>query len=363
MLYKVEKYGVAGNVLKCIRSFLTGRRQKVVVNGVSSDWTEVISGIPQGSVLGPLLFIIYVNDLVKIIGDESSIYLYADDTKLYRHIRCDHDRLLLQQNLNDIVEWMNKFLLKLNVDKCKVVSYGKHTTTDYKYVVNSVALENLVTIKDLGVTFINNLRFSVHITDKIKKANNMLSLINRNFKHLSPDAFLGLYKSLVRSHLEYAVQAWCPYRKGDIEMLERVQMRATKMIRGLRGKSYTQRLVYLQLPTLKYRRIRGDMIALFKIFCSNIIGNENVAPHLNLSSVVHTRGNKFKLVKSHVKYELFKNLFTNRVVDVWNSLPDDVVCAPTLGSFKTRLDRFWQHQCMLFDWEADIAGTGSRSMK
>ena len=362
LLHKVEKYGVTGNVLNWIRAFLNNRRQRVVVNGAASDWTDVISGIPQGSVLGPLLFVIYINDLVDIISNESCIYLYADDTKLYRHIRCDRDRLLLQQDLNDIVEWINKYLLKLNVNKCKVVSYGKNVT-NYVYNIDSVALENLVMFKDLGVIFDSSLKFSVHITDKIKKANNMLLLINRNFKHLSPDAFLGLYKSLVRSHLEYAVQAWCPYRKGDIEMLERVQMRATKMIHGLRGKSYTQRLMFLKLPTLKYRRFRGDMITLFKILCTNVTGNENVAPPLNLSNVSHTRGNRFKLVKSHVKYDLCKNMFTNRIVDVWNGLPDDVVSAPTLGSFKSRLDKFWQHQCMLFDWEADITGTGNRSLK
>ena len=191
----------------------------------------------------------------------------------------------------------------------------------------------------------------------------MLSLINRNFKCLSPDAFLGLYKSLVRSHLEYAVQAWCPYRKGDIEMLERVQMRATKMIHGLRGKSYTQRLMYLKLPTLKFRRVRGDMIVLYKFLCATIVGNENVAPQLNMSNVVHTRGNRFKLVKSHVKYDLCKNMFTNRIIDIWNSLPDNVVNAPTLGTFKSRIDKFWQHQSMLYDWEADISGTGNRSIQ
>ena len=92
-----------------------------------------------------------------------------------------------------------------------------------------------------------------------------------------------------------------------------------------------------------------------------MIGNENVAPHLSLSSVLHTRGNRFKLVKSHVKYKLFRSMFTNRIVDIWNGLPDAIVSAPTLDSFKSRLDKFWEHQSMFFDWEADIAGTGNRS--
>ena len=133
------------------------------------------------------------------------------------------------------------------------------------YEIDNIQLERVHNINDLGVTFDSNLKFHIHIYNIVGKAYNMLSFINRNFKNITTEVFIQLYKTMVRSKLEYAHSVWNSYMKGDIEKLERVQMRTTKMIRGMKNISYVERLKLLQLPTLRYRRQRGDMIEYFKI--------------------------------------------------------------------------------------------------
>ena len=150
---------------------------------MSSSYCPFISGIPQGSVLGPILFLIYINDLVHTLNSDPCLFLYADDAKLYRYIKCDHDRLLLQKDLDYIVNSINRFLLKLNVKKCKFVSYGRHDDNRFKYYINAEELEHRDSIKDLGVTFDSKLKFDLHILDKINKANSILGIIKRNFSN------------------------------------------------------------------------------------------------------------------------------------------------------------------------------------
>ena len=169
-----------------------------------------------------------------------------------------------------------------------------------------------------------------------------------------------LYKALVRSHLEYANAVWCPYKKGDISLLENVQKRATKLITSIKHLTYEDRLKKLKLPTLKYRRAKCDMIEVFKIlhgFYDNI-NNITLTPHVGVA----TRGNKYKLYQSSVKYDLRKHFFTNSVVSLWNSLSDDVVDSNTVNCFKGRLDEFWINQSVLYNWDADFTGTGNRSL-
>ena len=154
LLVKLKAYGIDGNILKWIENFLTGRSQKVVINGECSDTAEVTSGIPQGSVLGPLLFLVYVNDLPR--GLNCTAALFADDTKLYKIIRSDVDRAALQNDLNQVAKWSNTWQLPFNVDKCKVLSIGKRDV-ERQYTMNhGKECQNLTQVefeKDLGVTF------------------------------------------------------------------------------------------------------------------------------------------------------------------------------------------------------------------
>lgn len=292
----------------------------------------------------------------------SNIYLYADDAKIYKSVETDDDVNSLQRVVSRIKEWCNSWLLKLNVNKCKVVSYNRKEIIDSNYFIREenmdYKLEKVSSIKDLGVIFDSRLNFRQHIQDKINKAYSMIGLIKRNFIHMDKHTFVMLYKSLVRTHIEYAVSVWCPYKKGDIEDIEKIQKRATKLI-SLKKLSYKDRLIKLKLPTLKYRRLRGDMIEVFKILHNYY--DLDVAPKLVLNNTSFTRGNSLKLLNHTFRYDLRKYSFPARIVNVWNSLPNTVVQAASIDTFKNRLDRFWENQEFKYDYTADLIGAGSRS--
>ena len=197
------------------------------------------------------------------------LYLFADDAKIYCHVKDSNDKDSLQTGIENFVKWTDTWQVKLNIPKCKIIScnHRRYSANDISinYVMNHMSLGNVQEIKDLGVSYDSLLLFDKHVSEKVKKAYMMLGLIKRNFIHVSQDCFVILYKALVRSHLEYANSVWNPRRKIDIDKLERVQRRATKLIPELAKRPYSVRLKHLNLPTLKYRRYRGDMIEVFKI--------------------------------------------------------------------------------------------------
>ena len=202
LLSKLGAYGINSKILEWIKSFLCGRKHQIRINGKYSDWMEVPSGIPQGSVLGPLLFIIFINDLPQACDNSSNLFLFADDAKMFKHILNNKDSQELNYCCQQIYDWSEKWLMKLNTDKCKVLTISRNKTTiDYKYGFNTslgfVELERVQSMKDLGVIFDANLSFKDHIHEKINKAFQFIGIINRNFSDLDGDTFKMLYKSLV----------------------------------------------------------------------------------------------------------------------------------------------------------------------
>ena len=172
------------------------------------------------------------------------------------------------------------------------------------------------------------------------KAMSILQAIKRSFSSIDRKSFPILYKTYVRPHLEYCVQAWSPYLKKDTLHLEKVQQRATKLVRGLGNLPYEQRLQKLGLYSLEQRRLRGDLIETYKI----MTGKENVTSEqfFSLSEATQLRGHRLKLFKTRSRLEVRRNFFSQRVVNPWNKLTDHVVAARTTNDFKTRLDRHWQ---------------------
>jgi hypothetical protein len=363
LIDKLHSYGVNKEIIQWIKAFLCKRRQRVKINGYFSVWREVFSGIPQGSILGPILFIIFINDLVDVCGISSELFLYADDAKLFKHIRDTVDTNALQNDLDKFKQWSDRWLLKLNPKKCRVVSYGRRTVIDSDYTImdsnSATKLQRQQDIKDLGVVFDSHLKFDIHINEKVNRAYSILGIIKRNFNNISKEVFLLLYKTLVRSHLEYANTVWNPYRQQLVELIEKVQKRATKLIKECRHLDYGNRLRKLDLPTLVYRRYRGDMIMVYNI----LTGKYDCACGLTLHRVTSTltRGNRFKLLHHQVHYDLRKYFFSTRVTHIWNSLPDYVVSADSINIFKKHLDIFWANQEMKFNWKAVITGIGNRS--
>ncbi len=203
----------------------------------------------------------------------------------------------------------------------------------------------------------DNPEFEQHISEKVKKANQMFGLLQRTFEHLDETTFLPLYKSLVRTHLDFASSVWRPTKMKHIEMLESVQRRATKQLPGFGHLSYADRLKKLELPTLSYHRLRGDLIETYKMLSGEDYDNE-VANflQLNQSSTTNLRGHSKKLFLPRAESNLRMNSFTIRIVKVWNSLPEQVINAPNINSFKNRLDTFLMNQDMYYeDFKAEVS--------
>ncbi len=220
LINKLKAYGINDPILGWIKSFLENRKQQISVEGEASEWKEVTSGIPQGSVLGPLLFVIFINDLPEEL--QTRTYLFADDTKVYNVIRGEEDQTKLQQDLNKLEEWSDRWLLRFHPDKCKHMHVGKQTETIHKYSLNNKELETIEEEKDIGVTVDNKLTFESHLNLKVNKATRIFVMLRRTFKYIDTKALTNIYKTLVRTHLDYASSAWAPYKVKHIEKLESV---------------------------------------------------------------------------------------------------------------------------------------------
>ena len=306
--------------------------------------------------LGPLLFIVFINDLPEEV--DSTVYLFADDTKIYRQIATTGDVSILQSDIDNLFNWSSTWLLRFHPDKCKALHISNRSSsaggvyTMNKYEGGSVTLEEIKNEKDIGVTMDTKLQFEEHIHIQIKKANMMMGIIRRSFAHLDMETFCLLYKALVRPHLEYASSVWNPYKKKLIEEIENVQRRATKLVPGLSNLPYEERLRKLDLPTLKFRRMRGDMIEVFKITSGKY--DSSVCKDLfEQNTTSSTRGHTKKFIKKRARLDIRKYYFTNRVIDLWNKLPENVISAKSVISFEGRLDSIWKEHPMKYDYTCD----------
>ena len=200
--------------------------------------------------------------------------MYADDTKLSSAVMCDGTPNTLANDLKLLEEWSDKFQMRFHPDKCHVMHIGNNNPK-HEYTMSKGEelhkLEKVSSEKDLGILIDDKLKFSEHINIKVNKANQILGCIKHTFKHLTKDVFKLLYKSLVRPHLEYNSVIWSPHLKKDMDSIERVQRRATKMVPELRNLSYEDRLRQLELPTLKFRRDIADIIEVYNILTENQI--------------------------------------------------------------------------------------------
>ena len=347
LLTKLKAYGITGTLLTWITNFLTGRSQKVVVNGIQSTPTLVLSGIPQGSVLGPLLFLIYVNNLPSVIC--SSLMLFADDTKIYRCILSTEDAENLQADLNTLSQWSTTWQLPFNVDKCKVLHFGQKNLSR-QYTMYSLGKDKPITAveeKDLGILFDKKMRFSNHMKYCISKANQRIGIIRRNFKFLNQNLFLTIYNSMVRPILEYASSVCYTMYKQDSEAVENVQHRATKLLLHLRKLPYPERLRRLNLPSLVYRRCIADLIQVYQIIHQIDIINSQEFFSFTKDNV--TRGHSLKLSKDRAKSKLGQRVFSSRVVHDWNSLKENTVTSVSLDQFKNRLEKDWKDKEFKFN--------------
>ncbi|GAB0208263.1 mitochondrial enolase superfamily member 1 [Grus japonensis] len=308
LVSKLERHGFNGWTTRWIRNWLDGRTQRVVVNGSMSKWRTVTSGIPQGSVLGPALFNIFVGDMDNEI--ECTLSKFAIDTKLCGVVDKLEGRDAIQRDLDRLEE--------------------------HSYRLGEEWIESSPEEKDLGVLIDEKLNMSRQCALAAQKANHVLGCIKRSVTSRSREVILPLYSALVRPHLEYCVQLWGPQYRRDMELLEQVQRRATKMVRGLEHLSYEDRLRELGLFSLEKRQLRGDLIAALQ-YLKGAYRQAGEGLFMRECSE-RTRGNGFKLKEGRFRLDVRKKFFTVRVVRYWNRLPREVVEAPSLEVFKARLD-------------------------
>lgn len=353
LMLKVRNYGIRGQLANWIEDFITEREQRVCISGKSSRWVKVTSGVPQGSVLGPLLFVMFINDLPECIL--SGVKMYADDTKIYNIVNNKEQAEKLQEEIDKLYNWSQVWQLLFHPDKCHILHLRKKSMNHEYYMgtdQDKIKLNTTEEEKDLGVTVDNKLTFSEHCNKIVTKANKILGIISRTLTQIDKDNFNRIYKGIVRPIVEYASSIYNPRLIADRNKIEGIQRRATKMVTGQSNKSYEERLRYLTLPTLVYRRARGDMLQVYRYL--HKIYNTNSDQLLHLSDITHTRGHSLKLKQSRSNINTHSNFFTQIIVNLWNSLSEETVQSNSVDSFKNRLDKEWQEKPFKFNFEAVV---------
>ncbi|BHF80349.1 hypothetical protein SprV_0702347400 [Sparganum proliferum] len=282
LLHKLKKIGIGGNFLKWIENFLLGRHQVVCTGQGKSDPAMVECGVPQGSVLEPILFLIYVDDAARALDCE--VAMFADDMKIWSVIRGPADEDRLQVNLNRLEEWSNRWLLRFNVGKCSILrlGYTDRSASTRDYFLGGAALQEVEAQKDLGVLTTSSLKPSAHCSSVAKSAMSVLYAIKRAFMDFDEDVFSKTFGTFVRPHLEYGI----------------------------------------------HRIVRGLDCALR---CDDFF---------QLATISNLRGHPFKLRVPQCRLNVRKYFFSNRVVEPWNNLPETIVMSQSVETFKCRLDRY-----------------------
>lgn len=265
LVFKLGKLGIRPQIVLWISNWLKGRTQYVTVNGGRSSNHLVTSGVPQGSVLGPLLFLIFINDMPNCCQD-SSLRLFADDSLLFKKIINPNDNLLLQKDLDNLVHWAEDWQMRFNTSKCETMTVAKNTASTQQYTINNVNLNEIESTKYLGVIIDNKLTFSEHIGNIIKKATGILYMIMRSLKKASSRTKRIAYFTICRPVLEFSSVVWSPHHQLYINKIEAVNRRAYRWAYN-KGKfdHITDLMMLNNWPTLAERRLNADRSFYLKI--------------------------------------------------------------------------------------------------
>ena len=333
---KAQHYGVRGPILQWVADFLTGRTQQVMLEGHLSNETKVTSGVPQGSVLGPLLFLIYINDLPDSINHSTS-RLYADDCLLYKPIRSHQDCLKLQEDLDRLQDWERKWKMEFHPSKCQVLRVtNKRNPVVGQYAIHGHHLEEVESAKYLGVHIDRKLNFNTHVDATVKKANSVSAFLHRNLRQCNRKVKQATYFTYVRPIVEYAVTAWDPHTCKNINKIEMTQRRSARYVTGdfRRTSSVAAMLNKLQWPSLADRRLHIRLVMLYRIRYDLV--DIDWQQHLRESSS-RTRGHGSRFTVPRCTSQVYASSFFPRTAKDWNNLPADPADSPSLEAFKSSL--------------------------
>jgi hypothetical protein len=337
LLIKLKGFGIEGLLLSGIKSFLTNRHQRVKVGRVLSSVLTVISGVPQGSVLGPFLFLLFINDLPSLIEEQVVSKLFADDLKAYSLDDYCSNPQSIQAGLDALNDWAKTWQLKLAVSKCGSLTLNGSPSLLFpdNLLLDDKLLPVLTSVSDLGVTIDCNLKFSIHINGIISKAKQRIYLLFKSFFTRNIALMVTAYKTYVLPILEYCSSIWSPSNLGDIDRIEDVQRFFTKRLVGLWHCSYENRLIACSLSSLELRRLHNDLILCYKIVHKLIC--LNFSDFFETDANTRTRGHNSKLRLPLCYSSKRRNFFSVRVVPVWNALPFKLVNVESERRFKVEL--------------------------
>lgn len=352
LLYKLWLTGITGPLWLWFKSYLSDRSHYTYFANCHSSRLPVLSGVPQGSVLGPLLFLIFINDLPSSIAN-ANCYLFADDTKLIKCIEVSHSQHLLQSDLDQLSMWCTLWNLSLNSNKCAVLrvflnpSHASDLDPSFSYKVQKSSIKYVSSQRDLGVTVTSNLSWSIHYDNMCSSAYYSLYLIRRTISTLAPVCTKRLlYLMLVRSKLSYCSQIWRPNLITDILRLERVQRKATKFILGHNG-SYKDRLTTLKiLPLMMWFELHDVM---FLVKCIKFPpDNFLLSDYVTFASSIHnTRSSShFKLSHTYSKFSISRHFYFNRIPRLWNALPP-IDITKSITTIQADITKFFWHKFQL----------------
>jgi ribonucleases P/MRP protein subunit RPP40 len=342
LLVKLSAYGLSGNLLVWIQAFLSNRLQSVRIGNSTSSPASVTSGVPQGSVLGPTLFLLFINDVPGIFdGLMVSCKLYADDVKLFSFYGEGKPHGDLQEAIDRLVRWSEVWQLSLSPAKCYAFRIQNPCWTfnsdchSMLYNINGTNLEFRPYATDLGITFEGDLKFKKYIAMITRAAHLRARLILKSFVSRNRKLLAKAFTVYVRPILEYCTPIWNPHHLELIDRIENVQRWFSRCLSGLHDLCYEDRLRNLGWQSLRSRRVRNDLV-----LCYNIV-HDNLDVELGDGSLrfatSRTRGHRYKLCKPLCLVDTRKFFFACRTVDAWNALPEHVVTANDVFAFKRRV--------------------------
>jgi len=343
LLFKLEKLGIGGVLLQWFRSYLSGRKQRVVIEGSQSSWKEIKAGVPQGSVLGPLLFLIYINDIANNL--DSDCFLFADDTLLIDEVTVSPDASAakLNRDLVRISSWADNWLVTMNASKTKSMTFSLKKDKPFHppLSMSGKTIEVIDTHEHLGVSLSSDITWKAHISKIYQKASKKLNLLKGLKLTLSRKTLEVLYKSLVRSNLEYADIVWDGCAGGESDLLESLQFDAMRVITGaMKGTHREDLITETGLLRLSDRRKLHKLLLLYKMvnkltpsyvssMCPPFVSEISRYP-LRISNNLHL---------PYVRTDKSKSAFLFSATKLWNSVPQSIRESESVPMFKNSLIR------------------------